>query len=63
MCEVVLVDEVYNGELNEYEKDAVCTRWIRSVYHWMHRVAAFADVRKFACRKVLRTECPQNDAR
>ena len=62
MCEVMLVDIVYNGELNEYERDAVCTRWIRSEYHWMHRVAAFAEVRKFAWRNVFQTEFPESDA-
>ena len=64
VCEILLVDRVYIGELDNLANDTceVRTRWIRSECHWMYRVAAFADVRKFACRNVFQTEVLQNDA-
>ena len=37
-------------------------RWIRSECHWIHRLAAFADVRNFAWRNVCHIEFLQSDA-
>ena len=64
VCEIILVDTVYNSELDNLAKDpcVVITRWIRSECHWMHREAAFVDVRNFACRGVCQTDFLENDA-
>ena len=53
VCEILLVDIVYNGELNNLANDTceVRKRWIRSECHWMDRVAAFPGVRKFRMQK------------
>ena len=64
ICEILLDDIAYNGELNNLAKYpcVVRTRWIRSECHWMHRETAFVDVRNFACRGVCQTDFLENDA-